>query len=241
MSYPQDPGPPPGPGPWQQPPPGPGGPGPQPGFGPPTGGQPAGGYGYPPPGGHPGGGYPGGGHPGGGYPGGRPTGSYPSGKRGGGNVGLVLVIISVCVAVLVVVGGVGLWLLSSSGGSGGTAEESALAPYEGVWDGNLDQLDGSGAPMGVWSATITVSGDTVEGEEYNLVVTEDGRCTWEIHEVQPSETQMTFSYAVSTDPDCVDNGFVTLTPAGEDSLDITVSSVMSDGTTSISEGTLYRE
>ncbi|NYI97074.1 hypothetical protein HNR12_003351 [Streptomonospora nanhaiensis] len=236
MSYPQDPGPPPGPGPWQQPPPGPGGPGPQPGYGPPTGGQPAGGYGYPPPGGYPSGGY-----PAGGYPGGQPTGSYPSGKGGGGNVGLVLVTISVCVAVLVVVGGVGLWLLSSSGGSGGTAEQSALAPYEGVWDGDLDQLDAGGAPMGTWSATVTVSGDTVEGEEYNLGTEQDGRCSWEISEVQPSDTQMTFSYSVADDPDCVDNGFVTLVPAGEGMLDITVSSTMSDGSTSVSEGTLYRE
>ncbi|MDT0301978.1 hypothetical protein [Streptomonospora wellingtoniae] len=227
MSYPQDPGRPPQPGPqgpWQQPAPGPGGPyhpgppgGPGPGYGPPPGPLPGGGSPYPPP------------------PGGRPPG-------GGGNVGLILVIISVCVALLVVVGGIALVLLSTPGGSGGQGSGGSVqATYEGTWDGTLDQYDGSGETMGTWSLTVEISDDKISAEEYGLGSTDDGRCAWEIADAQGTESSLTFTYSVANDPDCVDNGQVTLEPAGGDALDVTVTSVLEDGSESESEGTLQRQ
>ncbi|MUL41236.1 hypothetical protein FZ103_08595 [Streptomonospora sp. PA3] len=248
MSNPQDPGgpPPSGPqGPWQQPP-GPGGPqypGRQPS------GDPGSGYGTPP--GPPPGGYPG--TPGSPYP--PPPGGRPPG--GGGNAGLVLVIASVCVAVLVIVGGVAFVVLSSPGSSSGADGQSAggqgsgeegqdpsgglQAVYEGTWDGTLDQYDSAGNTVGTWSLTVEIAGDTISAEEYGLGDTEDGRCTWEIADAQATESSFTFSYTVADDPDCVDNGQVVMEPAGDDSLDVTVTSVFSDGTQSESTGTLHRQ
>ncbi|GAA1756348.1 MULTISPECIES: hypothetical protein [Streptomonospora] len=232
MSYPQDPGWPPqsGPqGPWQQPAPGPGGPhypGPPgdsgPGYGTPPG---------PPPGGSPG-------MPGSPYP--PPPGGRPPG--GGGNVGLILVVISVCLAVLVVVGGIAFVLLSSSGGSGGQgAGGSVQETYEGTWDGTLDQYDSAGNTMGTWSLTVEISGEKISAEEYGLGGTDDGRCTWEISDAQGTESSLTFTYSVANDPDCVNNGQVTLEPAGGDALDVKVTSVLEDGSESDSEGTLQRQ
>ncbi|WP_157036307.1 hypothetical protein [Streptomonospora alba] len=242
MTYPQDPGRPqqPGPqGPWQQQPPGPGGPrGPQyPGQQPPGGGGP--GYGTPP--GPPPGGSPG--TPGSPYP--PPPGGRP--PEGGGNAGLVLVIISVCLAILVVIGGVGVWwLFADSGGSSGSvkqqgADGSVKALYEGTWDGTLEQYDADGNAMGTWSVTIEVGEETISAEEYGLDGPDDSRCTWEIPNAQGSESQLTFSYSVSGDPDCADSGDVTIEPAGEDSLDITVTGTLSDGSESESRGTLHRQ
>ncbi|GAB3446609.1 hypothetical protein GCM10027570_18170 [Streptomonospora sediminis] len=233
MSYPQDPGrpPPPGPqGPWQPPAPGPGGP-PPPGWQPPAG---PGGYGPPPgqPSGHPGATnspYP----P---APGGRPPG-------GGGNVGLVLVIACVFLAILVVVAGVGLWLWSGSGGSAGASGEQGAdtggvqAQYQGTWDGDLDQHDSAGNYTSTWSLTVDIEGNTISAEEYGLMGSEDSRCTWEIQNAQASESSLTFSYTVADDPDCADNGDVTLTPTGDGDLAVEVSSMLSSGE-NISTGTL---
>ncbi|MFD0775966.1 hypothetical protein ACFQZ2_18690, partial [Streptomonospora algeriensis] len=197
-----------------------------------------------PPGGSPG-------TPGSPYP--PPPGGRPPG--GGGNVGLVLVIISVCVAVLVVIGGIGVWLLAGSGGSstsggqdsggqgsdGQGSDGSVRALYEGTWDGTLDQYDAGGNPVGTWSLTVEITDETIAAEEYGLDGPDDGRCTWRIPEAQGTESELTFSYSVSGDPDCVDNGQVTMEPAGGDSLDITVTSMLSDGSESESQGTLHRQ
>ncbi|GAA4917804.1 hypothetical protein [Streptomonospora salina] len=239
MSHPREPGRPPYPGPqgpWRQPPV-PGGPHDphSPVQQPPGAGGP--GYGTPP--GPPPGGAPG--TPGSPYP--PPPGGRPPG--GGGNAGLVLVIASVCVAVLVVIGGVGLWLLSGGGdvtASGGQgSDDSVQALYEGTWDGTLDQYDAAGGPMGTWSLTVEVGEETIAAEEYGLGGPEDGRCTWEISGAQGTGAQLTFGYTVADDPDCADNGDVVIEPSGGDSLDITVTGTLQDGSETESRGTLYRD
>ncbi|WP_131101789.1 hypothetical protein [Streptomonospora litoralis] len=148
---------------------------------------------------------------------------------------------------LVVLGGVGFWLLgTSNGGSSGSSGSAgqgggSLERYQGTWDGSLEQYDAGGNSMGTWSLTLEIDGERIAGEEYGLTGTEDGRCTWEIADTTLTRENLRFAYSVADDPDCVDNGAVTLTPAGDDGLEIVVVSTMQDGSESTSSGIIQRQ
>jgi hypothetical protein len=175
-----------------------------------------------------------GGPPGAYPPGGMPPAMPPPRK---GNSGIVLLIVVVSVVLVLVVGVVGAFLWFGSRGG-----DSALARYEGTWDGELVQYDASGVPMGTWSANISVAGDRVQAGEYGLSGGgDDGACTWDVANVVATESRLTFSYTVTGDPDCADNGEVTLAPAGQDAMATTVTNIMGSGEESVSEGTLHRE
>jgi hypothetical protein len=175
-----------------------------------------------------------GGPPGAYPPGGMPP-AMPPPRKGNSGIVLLIVVVSVVLVLVVGVAGAFLWF-----GSRGGDSDSAFASYEGTWDGELVSYDASGVPVGTWSANISVAGDRVQAGEYGLSGG-DGACTWDVANVVATASRLTFSYTVTGDPDCVDNGEVTLVPAGQDAMAATVTNIMSSGVRGISEGTLHRE
>ncbi|MDA8372582.1 MAG: hypothetical protein M0026_22290 [Nocardiopsaceae bacterium] len=180
----------------------------------------------------------------------------PNKPKGGGSFGIVMLFVIVIVVILLIAAVVGVLMFSSTEeGEGGASapgheEDSSgegvaaegLEDYEGVWDGELIQYDEDDIPSGTWSATITVEDGQIQAMEYGLGNLDDGECTWSLFDVQATDTELSFSYTVEDDIDCVDNGEVTMEYISNDSLDITVTSVMdSSGITNTSEGTLSRK
>ncbi|MFC7743508.1 hypothetical protein ACFQXA_24920 [Nocardiopsis composta] len=101
----------------------------------------------------------------------------------------------------------------------------------------MTQYDADGEPWAGWTMHLTIEqGEVTEASESGLT-SGDGACTWEPGPASVSGDQLSFSYTVAGDPDCVDNGEVVLRDTGG-AIEAEVTSLMTDGGTAYADGTL---